>query len=138
MPSHQSQSMRNGLQGFNLPIWNKQTHQILPQLCSAFSEIGKPLKISRAGVTNPTCQNNSSGFCAPPCCHISRGMLKTRGISSWINSPGILLLRSFFMSGEDSHHVMVRLGNEGEQPKSLSVPSELPRAHTALVGLAPD
>lgn len=70
-----------------------------------FSEIGKPLKISWAGITNRTCQNNSSGLYAVPCGHISRGMLKTRHISSWINSSGILLLQLSFMSKEPPYHM---------------------------------
>lgn len=104
--AHQPESMSNGLQGLNCHILkNKQTNKILPQLCFVFSEIGKPLKITWASITNWTCQNNSSGLYAVPCSHISWGMLKTRCISTSINSSGILLLHLSFMSKEPPYHM---------------------------------
>lgn len=92
--AHQPESMSGRLQSLKPHILkNKQINKIQPQLHFAFSEIGKPLKMSWASRTTQTCQNNSSGSDALPCSHNSPRMLKTRRISTRINSSGRLLLQ---------------------------------------------
>lgn len=62
------------------------------------------MKISWAGKTNWTCQNNSPGLYAVPCSCISWGTFQTKRISTGINSPGILLLQLSVVGEEPCYH----------------------------------